>query len=42
MVGRLASEGSWLARSIITTVRHHDISIIPAICPLITEAPLPQ
>jgi len=41
MVGRLASEGSWLMSG-IATVRRHDIRIIPAICPLIAETPLPQ
>ena len=41
MVGRLASEGSWLMRG-IATVRRHDIGIIPAICPLITETSLSQ
>ena len=41
MVRRLASEGGWLVSG-ATTVRRHDISIFPAICPLIAEAPLPQ
>ena len=41
MVRRLASEGSWLVSG-ATTVRRHDIRIFPAICPLITETPLPH
>ena len=41
MIGRLASEGSWLVSG-ATTIHCHDIGIIPAICPLIAEAPLPQ